>query len=155
MGLSKVGVARLYPIGYDFGMGRAPPDSAEKPVRWVGSAKSAFLGFPREVISEMGYALGVAQLGGKHPSVKPWKGEGPGVFELVERFDGDTYRGIYAVRFEGFVYVLHAFQKKSPSGIRTAQMDVDLVRTRLKLAREHYEYNQPTPPEGKAGKRGE
>lgn len=86
----------------------------------------------------MGYALGVAQLGGKHPHAKPWKGEGPGVFEVVENHDGDTYRTLYTVRFEGVVYVLHCFQKKSPSGKRTAAVDVDLVRERLKQALEDF-----------------
>jgi hypothetical protein len=70
-------------------------------------------------------------LGGKHPSAKPWKGQGPGVFELVEDFDGDTYRAVYTVRFREVVYVLHAFQKKSPNGIKTAQVAVDLVERRL------------------------
>jgi len=87
----------------------------------------------------MGYALGVAQLGGKHPSAKPWKGEGPGVLEIVERHDGNTYRAIYTVRFEGAIYVLRAFQKKSPSGIRTAKPDVDLLRERLKRAKADFE----------------
>ncbi len=87
----------------------------------------------------MGYALGVAQLGGKHPRAKPWKGEGAGVFELVESYDGNAYRAIYAVRFEDAVYVLHAFQKKSPSGIRTSRTDIDLVAARLALARKDYE----------------
>jgi phage-related protein len=87
----------------------------------------------------MGYALGVAQLGGKHPKAKPWKGQGPGVFELVENHDGNTYRAIYTVRFAEVVYVLHAFQKKSPSGIRTAATDVSLVTARLQLARTDYE----------------
>lgn len=102
----------------------------------------------------MGYALGVAQLGGKHPFAKPWKGEGVGVFELAERFDRDAYRAIYTVRFEGIVYVLHAFQKKSPSGIRTAQTDIDLVGERLKRAREHFETHHQTGPKGKGGKHG-
>ena len=102
----------------------------------------------------MGYALSVAQLGGKHPSAKPWKGEGPGVFEVVEAFDGDAYRAIYTVRFEGVVYVLHAFQKKSPSGIRTSKLDIDLVSERLKRARQHYESKQQKPNTGKAGQHG-
>lgn len=132
-------------------MARLPPQQ-EKPVHWVGSSKSDLLALPPEVVSDMGYALGLAQLGGKHPDAKPWKGEGSGVYEIVERFDGDAYRGVYTVRFEGAVYVLHVFQKKSPSGIRTAQTDVDLVRERLKRAREHYERNYPKPPAGKAGR---
>lgn len=90
--------------------------------------------FPAQVRSDMGYALGVAQLGGKHPHAKPWKGEGAGVLEVVERHEGNAYRAIYTVRFEGVIYVLHAFQKKSPSGMRTAQTDIDLVHDRLKRA---------------------
>jgi len=135
-------------------MVRNPPVRGEKPVRWVSSSKSDYLSFPAEVVSEMGFALGVAQLGGKHPAAKPWKGQGAGVFELVESFEGNAYRAIYTVRFEGFVYVLHAFQKKSPSGIRTAQTDIDLVGERLKRAREHYESNHQPGPKGKAGKHG-
>lgn len=99
----------------------------EKPLDWVGSSKKDFLGFPEAVKGEMGNALGLAQFGGKHPSAKPWKGQGPGVLELVEDHDGDTYRAVYTVRFKEVVYVLHAFQKKSPRGIRTAQVDIDLV----------------------------
>ena len=111
----------------------------EKPVAWVGSAKRDFLEFPEPVKGEMGNALGVAQFGGKHPSAKPWKGQGAGVFEIVEDFDGDTYRAVYTVRFREAIYVLHVFQKKSPKGIRTARSDTDLVERRLRVAREDYE----------------
>jgi phage-related protein len=135
-------------------MVRNPPVKGEKPVQWVGSSKSDLLEFPADVVNEVGYALGVAQLGGKHPAAKPWKGEGAGVFELVESFDGNAYRAIYTVRFEGFVYVLHAFQKKSPSGIRTAQTDIDIVSERLKRAREHFESNRHPGSKSKAGKHG-
>ncbi|HEY1638862.1 MAG TPA: type II toxin-antitoxin system RelE/ParE family toxin, partial [Rhizomicrobium sp.] len=61
---------------------------------------------------------------------KPWKGEGPGIFEIVEDHAGDTYRALYTVRLADAIYVLHAFQKKSPLGRRTAQTDVALVRER-------------------------
>jgi phage-related protein len=116
-----------------------PLSEDEKPLDWVGSSKKDFLGFPDPVKDEMGNALGLAQFGGKHPSAKPWKGQGPGVFELVEDYDGDTYRAVYTVRFEEVVYVLHAFQKKSPTGIKTALHDVDLVARRLKVAQQDYE----------------
>ncbi len=91
----------------------------------------------------MGYALGVAQLGGKHPKAKPWKGEGPGVFEIVEDYGGDAYRAIYTVRFAQAVYVLHAFQKKSKSGIKTPKYDVDVIGNRLKRAAQHYTERYP------------
>jgi phage-related protein len=80
-----------------------------------------------------------------HPSAKPWKGQGPGVFELVEDHDGDTSRAIYTVRFREVVYVLHAFQKKSPKGIRTAQTDIDLIERRLKTAQQDYEGRHGRP----------
>ena len=95
--------------------------------------------FPDDVVRAFGYALGVVQAGGTPPSAKPWKGEGPGVFELIEDRHGNTWRSVYTERFEKAVYVLHCFQKKSPSGIRTAKTDVNLVRRRLLTAREDYE----------------
>jgi phage-related protein len=113
--------------------------AGEKPVAWVGSAKRDLLEFPAAVKSEVGNALGIAQFGGKHPSAKPWKGQGPGVFELVENHDGKTYRAVYTVKFREVVYVLHAFQKKSPKGIKTARGDIELVAQRLKMARQDYE----------------
>lgn len=111
----------------------------EKPLHWVGSAKRDLLQFPEEVVDDLGYALGLVQQGGTPPSAKPWKGEGPGVLELVEDGRGGTWRAVYTVRFEKAVYVLHCFQKKSPSGVRTAAKDVDLIRERLKTARLDYE----------------
>jgi phage-related protein len=97
------------------------------------------LAFPATVQDDLGTALSVAQFGGKHPSAKSWKGEGPGVFEVVEDHRRDTYRAVYAVKFEGAVYVLHAFQKKSPSGIRTSKRDVELIARRLNEARMDFE----------------
>ena len=87
----------------------------------------------------MGNALGIAQFGGTPPTAKPWKGLGPNVLEIVESHDGNAYRAVYTARFQKAIYVLHAFQKKSPSGIRTAKRDVDLVEQRLKQARRDYE----------------
>lgn len=113
--------------------------SQEKPLHWVGSAKKDLMAFPGEAVDDFGYALGVVQLGGIPPSAKPWKGEGPGVFEIVEDHRGDTYRVAYTVRFAKAVYVLHCFQKKAPSGIRTAKSDVDLIHERLKTAQADYE----------------
>lgn len=112
---------------------------SETRLDWVGSAKKDLLSFPETVIHRMGYALGVAQLGGKHPHAKPWKGEGSGVFEVVEDFSGDTYRAVYTVRFADVIYVLHAFQKKSTRGIATAPTDIAMVKARLRLAREDHE----------------
>lgn len=115
--------------------------AAEKILEWSGSSKRDLMDFPEDVRRAFGYALGVAQLGAKHPAAKPWKGEGAGVLEVVESADGNAYRAVYTVRFSNVVYVLHCFQKKSPSGIRTAKTDIELVHQRLKAAQQHYEEN--------------
>ncbi len=83
----------------------------------------------------MGYALYLAQAGGKHPDAKPLRGfGGAGVLEVVDDFDGDTYRAVYTVKFKGAVFALHAFQKKSRKGTATAQRDLERVRQRLGCA---------------------
>jgi len=111
----------------------------EKPLHWVGSAKDDLLEFPPEVVDDLGYALYLVQIGGKPPMAKPWKGEGSGVFEIVEDHRGNAYRAVYTVRFAAAVYVLHCFQKKSPSGIRTARNDQQRIHDRLKVAMKDYE----------------
>ena len=90
-------------------------------------------------MDNVGYALGAVQYGGYPPSAKSWKGLGPGVHEIVENDVSGTFRAVYTVRFRKAVYVLHAFQKKSPSGVRTARTDIDLIARRLKSAKEDYE----------------
>src|SRR5271163_3530694 len=122
-------------------MARQFKAEGERPLIWAGSSKRDFLAFPEQVIYVMGVALGVAQKGGKHPNAKPWKGEGPGVFELVEDFNKNAFRAVYTVRFAKAVYVLHAFQKKSPSGIKTAHKDVEKIAQRLIAAIQDYEDN--------------
>jgi phage-related protein len=110
-----------------------------KPVRWVGSSKEDLRSFPEEVRRQVGGALWDAQLGLKAPFAKPLKGfRGAGILEIVDDFDGDTYRAVYAIRFAGAVYVLHAFQKKSKHGIATPKAELDLIAQRLKRAREDY-----------------
>lgn len=112
---------------------------AWRPLHWVGSAKRDLLAMPEEVVDDFGYALRLVQLGGAPPSAKAWKGEGPGVLELVEQRRGDAFRVVYTIRFRRAVYVLHCFQKKSPRGVRTARGDVAKVRERLRVARRDYE----------------
>jgi len=90
----------------------------------------------------MGQAIDDAQHGGEHPAAKALKGfGGRGVLEVVDDFDGDTYRAVYTVKFAGVVYVLHTFQKKSRKGIATPQHEIDLIKARLKRAEEHYKAN--------------
>jgi len=103
------------------------------------------LSFPEAVQDAIGAALSVAQFGAKHPAAKPWKGQGSGVLEIVEIYRGDAYRAVYTVRFAEAVYVLRAFQKKSPSGVRTSRGDVQLIERRLRAAQADYEARYAKP----------
>ncbi len=110
-----------------------------KPVAWIGSSKADLSRFPEDVKDAMGFALYVAQQGGKHRDAKPLRGfGGAGILEIVDDFDGDTFRAIYTVQFAGRVYVLHAFQKKSKSGIKTPKAEINLIQSRLKRAEEEH-----------------
>src|ERR1700730_7788531 len=111
-----------------------------KPVVWVGSSREDLRELPRPVRQRVGTALQVAQDGGKHPDAKPLRGyRGAGVLEIVEDFDGDTYRAVYTVRFAEAVSLLHCFQKKSTQGIATTQRDLDLIEARLRRATEFHQ----------------
>ena len=98
---------------------------------WVASSKRDYKVFPAAVQDGFGFELFLVQAGQHPPSAKPLKGLGSGVLELVENFDGDTYRAVYAVRFREAVYVLHAFKKKSKRGAQTPKPEIDLIRRRL------------------------
>jgi phage-related protein len=108
---------------------------ALKPVRFVGSSRDDLKALPVQVQKDIGFALYEAQLGGKSYFAKPLKGfKGAGVLEIVEDIDGDTYRAVYTVRLADAVYVLHVFQKKSKRGIMTPKTDIELIKSRIKLA---------------------
>jgi phage-related protein len=104
-----------------------------KPAVFVGSSWKDLQGFPAAVRGEIGQAIFEAQLGDHPRNAKPLTGLS-GVLEIRDNYDGDTYRAVYTVRFEGVLYVLHAFQKKTTSGIATPQRHLDLVRQRLRDA---------------------
>lgn len=113
---------------------------SRKPLKWVGSAKRDLNAMPDDVKDVFGYALDLAQAGARHPDAKPLAGFGSAaVLEIVEDHRGDTYRAVYTVRFAGWIYVLHCFQKKSKSGIKTPREDIELVHARLIAARQDYE----------------
>jgi phage-related protein len=106
-----------------------------RPLYWVGSSKKDLLKLPGRVVDVFGYGLYLAQAGGKHDQAKPLKGFGSaGVLEVVEDWEGNTYRAVYTVRLAGCVFVLHAFQKKSKRGVSTPSKDMALIRERLKVA---------------------
>ncbi|MCY1419222.1 hypothetical protein D3C76_699540 [compost metagenome] len=93
---------------------------------------------PHDVQDVFGFALSNAEEGSKHPDAKPLKGfGGAGVLEVIEDYQGNTYRAVYTVKFEAAVYVLHCFQKKSTKGIETPQHDIELIKSRLKDAEAH------------------
>ena len=110
-----------------------------KPLFWIAGSRDDLKRFPRDVQRGMGFALYQAQVGRKHADAKPLRGfGGASVLEIVEDFRGDTYRAIYTVRFQGAVYALHAFQKKSKKGTATPKHEIELIRKRLNLAANHY-----------------
>jgi phage-related protein len=101
---------------------------------WMGDSLGNIRAFPPEVRTAVGYALQLVQAGETPISAKPLKGVASGVYEIVKRYDTNTYRAIYAVKIGAKIYILHAFQKKSKQGIKTPQSDVDLIKQRYKDA---------------------
>jgi len=126
------------------------PAQGERPLYWVASSREDLLTMPRPVRRAVGLALSVAQFGGRHPAVKTLKGLGPGVVEIIENHNRKTYRAVYTINFSEVVYVLHVFQKKSPSGRRMSRPDLERIRTRIKAAREHYESQHGAARKGEA-----
>jgi phage-related protein len=90
------------------------------------------LDFPDDVRQEIGYALHVAQEGETHESAKIFKGCGSGVYEIVSDADKSTYPAVYIVNLNDMLYVIHAFQKKSKTGIKTPEEHVVLIKDRIK-----------------------
>lgn len=111
-----------------------------KPVVWIGNTKADLTSFPEDVKDAIGYALYITQRGGKHADAKPLRGfGGASILEIVENHVGDTtYRAVYTVRLAGQIYVLHVFQKKSKSGIKTPKPEIELIKSRLKRAEEEH-----------------
>lgn len=111
-----------------------------KPLKWIGSAKRDLDAMPEDVKDVFGHAIDLAQAGGKHQDDKAMSGFGSaGVLEVVEDYRSDTYRAVYTVKFAGWIYVLHCFQKKSKSGIKKPKEDLSLINVRLKVAKLDFE----------------
>jgi len=110
-----------------------------KPLHWISSSKKDLCEFPKEVRQEAGYSLHLAQRGEAALGAVAMVGFGGAkVIEVVMDHDRNTYRAVYTVKFTKAVYVLHAFQKKSKKGIATPKPELDLIKSRLKDAEEHY-----------------
>ena len=112
-----------------------PDEPPLKPVVWLGSSRKDLRALPELVQDHFGYAIYVAQRGGKHQDAKILKGcGGAGVLEIVRDYRGDTFRAVYTVRLAGAVYVPHVFQKKSQKGRATPKIDMKLIEQRLREA---------------------
>jgi phage-related protein len=115
-----------------------------KPCDFVGPAREELSALPDEVRVKVGHSLFLAQRGDEAPNAKPLKGfGGRGVLEVIADYDGDAYRAVYTVRFADAVYVLHAFQKKSKTGIETPKHTMDLIASRLKDAETLHRLRKP------------
>jgi phage-related protein len=107
-----------------------------RPISWIKAARKNFEEFPEAVKDDILNALTIAAEGSKSDKAKPFKGVDGGVFEIALRHRGDAFRIIYTVMIGTDIWVIHAFQKKSKAGIKTPQMEVDLIRERLKRLKE-------------------
>jgi phage-related protein len=118
-----------------------------KEIEWIGSSLDDLREFPDDVKDVMGFALHQAQIGRKSPRAKPFRGfGGASVLEIVDDYDGDTYRAVYAVKFEEAIYALHCSQKRSAHGIKTSKQDIETIERRYKIAEaRHKEWLKQQP----------
>ena len=107
-----------------------------RPISWLKAALCDFQDFPEGAQIEILRALVVAAEGGKADIAKPMKGFGSGVFEVALKYRGDAFRTVYAVQIGDALWVLHAFQKKSKTGIKTPKHEIDLIHDRFKRLKE-------------------
>lgn len=132
---THISLVALFLFRYRATVTDAPP---MRPLVWIAGSKKDLLAMPDEVQDVFGYALHLAQIGSKHEQTKPLKGQGSAsVLEVVEDWQGDTYRAVYTVKFNAAVYVLHCFQKKATRGIATPKPELDLIARRLRAAEAH------------------
>jgi phage-related protein len=118
-----------------------PEPSVIRRVVWLGDALKNLKGFPEDAQKLLGDELQLIQFGGMPKDAKLFKGVGSGVLDLALRYASNAFRVVVAVQLGKRPYVLHAFQKKSKTGIATPQRDVDLIKKRYaeaqELARKH------------------
>jgi len=118
-----------------------------RPVVWLGNSKKNIQSFPVGAQKEIGFELQLIQFGGMPKNAKPFKGIASGVFEIALALETNAYRTVLAVQLSKKIYVLHAFQKKAKSGIKTPQMDIDLIKRRYKEAKELAKYEKKSAKE--------
>ena len=106
-----------------------------RPIGWIKAARKDFQRFPKPVRDRITAALTIAAEGCKADIAKPMKGIAGGVMEIALRHQTNAYRAVYVTEFAGSLWVVHAFQKKSKTGIKTPKADIDLIQGRLKRLR--------------------
>lgn len=107
-----------------------------RPISWIKAAQKSFKKFPEDAQSIILDALTIAAEGSKSDIAKPLKGFGSGIFEVALPYRGDAYRCVYALQIDDAVWVIHAFQKKSKTGIKTPPQDLEIIKIRLKRLKE-------------------
>ena len=107
-----------------------------RPISWIKAARKDFENFPRDAQLEIRRSLTLVAEGGWPDIAKPLKGLGSGVIELALRHRGDAFRVVFVLPIGDDIWVIHAFQKKSKTGIKTPQAEIDLIRNRLKRLKE-------------------
>ncbi len=107
-----------------------------RPVSWIKAARKDFDDFPAAAQTEVARALTILAEGRMPDIAKPLTGLGSGVMELALKHRGDAFRVVYALQIDTEIWVIHAFQKKSKSGIKTPKQEIDLIRARLRQLRE-------------------
>ncbi|MEW6684530.1 MAG: type II toxin-antitoxin system RelE/ParE family toxin [Nitrospirota bacterium] len=118
----------------------APP--VLRPVVWLGDTKRNVRAFPEGAQKLIGDELQLLQFGGMPTDAKPFKDVGSGVVELAIRYDTDAYRTVVALQLGKNLYALHAFQKKSKTGIKTSRQDVEVIKRRYREAQELAKHEQ-------------
>ena len=106
-----------------------------KKLTWLVDSLANLRAFPPPVQDDIGYALYRAQLGETHSRAKPLHGLGSGVMEIASSDPSGAYRAVYTVSIGDSIYVVHAFQKKSKTGVATPKAEIEAVRLRLKQLR--------------------
>ena len=107
-----------------------------RPASWLKGARRDFDAFPQGAQIEMARALTILAEGEMPEIAKPLTGFGSGVMELALRHRGDAFRVVHALQIGDDIWVVHAFQRKSKSGIKTPKQDIALIHERLKRLKE-------------------
>jgi phage-related protein len=103
----------------------------EKEIDWRGSSYKDLIEMPDQVRKMFGHALGLAQNGLRYTDDKMLTGFKPASIEILEDYDGDTYRAVYTAHYDDVIYVLHCFKKKSTQGRNLPKADKETIEKRL------------------------